>query len=445
MTVFMSKHAWVVAVDMGYGHQRAAYPLRHLSPDDRVLIANNYAGIPRRDFFVWHNTQAVYEFISRLTSFPLIGHKIFDFYDRLQKIRDFYPRRDLSRPNMQIRQIYGLIKKGWGKDLINLLNRKNIPLVTTFFTVAFFAEEHGFKNDIYCVLCDADISRAWVAKNPKKSRIKYFAPCRRVVERLKLYGVPENNIFLTGFPLPEENLGGPELKILKSDLAERIINLDPTHRYRQKYSETVEQFLKGIKIGAKHRHPLTLTFAVGGAGAQRQIAVDILASLKKKLLAGEINLNLVAGTRNDVYAYFKTHLMENGLGRAFDKNLKIIYEVNKEDYFQALNDALRATDILWTKPSEMVFYTALGLPIIMAPSIGSQEVYNRTWLKTIGAGISQNDPRYTHEWLFDWIKSGWLAEAAMSGFLDGRQFGVYNIQDVIFRGIKEPDKSYQLL
>jgi len=65
--------------------------------------------------------------------------------------------------------------------------------------------------------------------------------------------------------------------------------------------------------------------------------------------------------------------------------------------------------------------------------------------KTIGAGISQNDPRYTHEWLFDWIKSGWLAEAAMSGFLDGRQFGVYNIQDVIFRGIKEPDKSYQLL
>ena len=101
--------------------------------------------------------------------------------------------------------------------------------------------------------------------------------------------------------------------------------------------------------------------------------------------------------------------------------------------------------MLWTKPSELVFYSALGMPIIMAPSLGSQEDYNRTWLKTIGAGISQNDPRYTHEWLFDWVNSGWLAEAAMAGFLDSRQFGVYNIIDVVFNGVKEPTKSYQLL
>jgi hypothetical protein len=40
------KKAWVVAVDMGYGHQRAAYPLRHLSPTGKVILANNYAGIP---------------------------------------------------------------------------------------------------------------------------------------------------------------------------------------------------------------------------------------------------------------------------------------------------------------------------------------------------------------------------------------------------------------
>ena len=190
---------------------------------------------------------------------------------------------------------------------------------------------------------------------------------------------------------------------------------------------------------------MTLTFAVGGAGAQRQIATDILKSLKKKLLNNEVNFNLVAGTRNDVYLFFKRQIVDSGLSRVFGKNLRIIYEVNKEDYFSVLNTELRITDVLWTKPSEMVFYTALGLPIIMAPSIGSQEVYNRTWLKTIGAGISQNDPRYTHEWLFDWVKSGWLAEAAMSGFLDGRQFGIYNIQDVVFKGVKNPDKSYQLL
>ena len=126
-------------------------------------------------------------------------------------------------------------------------------------------------------------------------------------------------------------------------------------------------------------------------------------------------------------------------------NIKIIFATEKDVYFQEFNEALRITDILWTKPSELVFYSALGIPIIMAPSVGSQEVFNRTWLKTINAGISQNNQKYTHEWLYDWVQSGWLAEAAMAGFLDSRQFGVYNIMDVVFKGVKEPHKSYQLL
>lgn len=430
---------------MGYGHQRAAHPLRHLSPTGKVITANNYAGIPVKDQKIWQDSETFYGHVSRLSNLPLIGHWLFGLYDKLQSIAEFYPRRDLSKPNFQLKQMYRLIGRGWGKDLVNFLNTRDVPLITTFFLVAFFAEEHGFKNDIYCVLCDADISRAWVGFNPPKSRIKYLAPCRRVVERLKLYGVPEKNIYLTGFPLPEENLGGAQLHSLKSDLSERIINLDPQNRYRQKYFQTVKHFLKDANKEEAHSHPLTLTFAVGGAGAQRNLAKDILRSLKKKLLDEEINLNLVAGNRNDVYLYFRDHIAETGLGKLAGRNLNIIFDVNKEDYFTKFNSCLRSTDILWTKPSELVFYTALGLPIIMAPSLGSQEVFNRTWLKTIGGGISQNEPRYTREWLMDWVDSGWLAEAAMAGFLDGRQFGVYNIMDVVFNGVREPAKSYQLL
>ena len=437
--------AWIVAVDMGYGHQRAAYPLRELSPTGKVIIANNYQGIPASDSLFWKTTRRMYEFFSRLSNLPLVGSSLFGIMDHFQQIPDFYPRRDLSRSITQVNQIYWFIRRGWGKNLINYLNTEDIPLITTFFTVAFFAEEHNFKNDIYVVICDADISRAWVAKNPAKSRIKYLAPCRRVVERLKLYGVREENIFLTGFPLPEENLGGNQLETLKKDVAERVINLDPARHYRDKYSETLRQFLKGIKIEARHHHPLTLTFAVGGAGAQRNIANDIVRSLKNKILRNEINLNLVAGSRNDVFSFFKELIHRNGLDKNYGKNLNIICALEKEDYFKQLNEVLRTTDIIWTKPSEMVFYSALGLPIIMAPSLGSQEVYNRQWLKTIGAGIAQQDPRYTAEWLFDWIESGWLAEAAMSGFLDGRQFGVSNITDVVFKGVKEPAKSNQLL
>ncbi|MFA6485839.1 MAG: hypothetical protein WCT40_00530 [Candidatus Magasanikbacteria bacterium] len=440
----MIEKAWIVTVDMGYGHQRAAYPLRGLSPTGKVIVANNYAGIPNSDRRIWESSRKFYEFVSRFTNIPLIGRRLFKFYDQIQKIPEFYPRRDMSNPSLQVRQMYRLIDTGWGKNLIEYLNTENVPLITTFFTVAFMAEEHKFKNDIYCALCDADISRTWVGLHPHKSRIKYLAPCRRVVERLKLYGVKPENIFLTGFPLPEENLGR-ELDALKNDLAERIVNLDPEHRYRYKYGETVKHFLEGIKINAHHHHPLTITFAVGGAGAQKNLASDILRSLRKKLLKGEVNLNLVAGVRNDVYLYFKKEIARLKLNKVFGENLNILFSPDKEDYFTKLNACLRSTDIFWTKPSELVFYSALGLPIVMAPSVGSQEDFNRLWLKTIGAGISQNNPRYTHEWLFDWIRSGWLAEAAMAGFLDGRQWGVHNIKQVVFHGVKEPAKNHQLL
>ncbi len=443
----MDYKAWVVAVDMGYGHQRAAYPLRHLSPTGKVILANNYQGIPTHDYHVWHNSEVFYGLVSRLINIPLVGTKLFNLYDKFQTIKDFYPRRDLSKPTLQLKEIYNLISKDWGKDLIDFLKTKDLPLITTFFAVAYMAEAHGFKNDIYIVVCDADVSRAWAPLHPSSSRIKYLVPCRRVVDRLKLYGVKEENIYLTGFPLPEENIGGENVEILKSDLLSRIHNLDPLKRYRQKYADTVAKFLKHDgEDGVEHtHHPLTLTFAVGGAGAQKGMAKDILSSLKKKLLKEELCLNLIAGTRNDVYLYFQEQICELGLKKILGKNLNILFALDKEDYFTQFNQLLKTTDVLWTKPSELVFYSALGIPLIMAPSVGAQEVYNRTWLKTINAGISQNNPKYTSEWLFDWVQSGWLAEAAMAGFLDGRQFGVKNIMDVVFKGVKEPAKNYQLM
>ncbi len=438
--------AWIVTVDMGYGHQRAAHPLRFLSPNGRVILANNYEGMPKKDRQIWDNSQKFYEFFSRAKNLPIIGNLLFDLLiDRMQRILTFYPRRDLSKPNFQVSLNYKTIKRGWGKDLVDYLNNQKIPLVTTFFTVAFMAEEHGFKNDIYCVVCDSDIARTWAPLIPSKSRIRYLAPCRRVVDRLKEYGVKPENIFLTGFPLPEENLGSKNLLKLKTDLAERIVNLDPEHRYRQKYFGTIRQFLRGVNLKSRHQHPFTLTFAVGGAGAQRKIGLQILKSLRKKILNNEINLNLIAGTRRDVFEYFKNYINSLGLTKNLNKNLSIIFSVDKEDYFKQFNRSLYSTDILWTKPSELVFYTALGIPIIIADPLGSQEKFNKIWLKTVGAGITQEDPTLTHEWLFDWVNSGWLADAAMSGFLDGRQFGVQNIMAVVFGGEKEPSKSFQLL
>ena len=63
----------------------------------------------------------------------------------------------------------------------------------------------------------------------------------------------------------------------------------------------------------------------------------------------------------------------------------------------------------------------------------TQEKYNRGWLLAIGAGVDSLDPRYVDEWLFDWLDSGWLAEAAMEGFLDAPKMGTYHIENIVLK------------
>ncbi|MDQ5939050.1 MAG: hypothetical protein QG642_740, partial [Patescibacteria group bacterium] len=128
-----------------------------------------------------------------------------------------------------------------------------------------------------------------------------------------------------------------------------------------------------------------------------------------------------------------------------NKNVRIIYAEHKVDYFKAFNEALRTTDVLWTKPSELTFYCGLGLPIIISEPVGSQEEYNREWLFNIGAGIDSPDPKYVDEWLFDFLDSGWLAEAAMEGFLDAPKHGTYNIENIVLHDkITEIDEVHLL-
>lgn len=428
----MHTQAWIVAVDMGYGHQRATHALRHLAYGE-IINANTYRGLSKQDKEIWFNGRKTYESISRFKHVPLAGEVVWKIFDSFQEIVPFYPRRDLSKPTIQLKGTMRTIEKNsWGEKLIDFLKtKKKLPLVTSFFIPAYMAEHFEYPSDIYCVICDADISRAWAPLKPTMSKIKYFAPTRRVVERLKLYGVNPNNIYLTGFPLPLENLGNSEFNILKHDVGHRLINLDPKKAYIKPYKKTILKHIGRDNFCEKPTHPLTLMFAVGGAGAQRELGVNILKSLKQRILNNEININLVAGVHNDVATYFKKQLRTLGLFQKIGDGINIILSNSKEDYFLKFNKALRTTDILWTKPSELSFYSALGLPVIIAPPIGSQEFFNQEWLRKIGAGIRQYDPKYCGEWLFDWVNSGWLAEAAMQGFLEAPRNGTFEIERII--------------
>ena len=429
---FHSKQqAWVVAVSMGYGHQRTAYPLKYLSPDGKIVTANDYNGIPEKDRKTWESARHVYEFISRLKRIPWIGEMVFAVWDKFQEILSYYPRRDLSKPTIQLKQIHSLIKKGWGKYLILRLGseqlEKPLPFIATFFIPAFMAEFFNYPGEIFCVVCDADVSRAWAPLNPQESRIKYFVPTERVSERLKRYGVKKENIFFTGYPLPLGNIGSETMEILREDLKYRLLNLDPKEKYCEKYKILVEKTL-GL-MPKEPDHPLTLMFAVGGAGAQKEIGIQIVKSLAVKIWAGEIKVILIAGIRNEVNNYFQNNLRK--LNLQGNKNIEIIFSENIEEYFQKFNNALRKTDILWTKPSELSFYSALGLPIIIAPQIGSQEDFNQRWLLKSGFGNLQENPKFTSQWLFDWIENGYLAESAMEGFIEGEKLGTMRIKKIL--------------
>lgn len=431
------RNAWIVSVNMGYGHERAAFGLEDLAYGD-IITANDYHGIPKTDRALWQRTRSTYEFFSRLQPIPFVGKELFGVMDRFQRIPSFYPRRDLSKPGLQLKEIYHWIEHDkLGKHLIEKLSHKRLPFISTFFIPAFAAEVHGYPGDIYLVVCDADMSRSWVPRDPKKSRIKYFAPNGRVVERLKLYGVPEDRIFLTGFPLPKSSIGGPEARIVKHDLAERICKLDPQGIFTNKYQVTLERELGPRLCGIEAARPLTLTFSVGGAGAQKNLARDIMNSLRKKILLRQIRLNLEAGTRKDVAREFLRHAKKLGLKKSIDSYLHIHYYEDRPTYFRAFAKTLRTTDILWTKPSELSFYTGLGLPIIIAPPIGSQEEFNRIWLLTVNGGIDQNDPRFTDEWLFDYINSGGLARFAWNGYIEAPTHGTYRVEDIM-TGEKTP-------
>jgi hypothetical protein len=424
------KGVYIVAVDMGYGHQRAAFPLLKMAAVPRawntaphIISANEYPDIPRKDKLIWSGIRKTYEGVSRFDSLPFLGKRIFHLMDYFHQ------------PTLEVKEIYSTIHRGdLGKHLIKTLGANPLPLICTFPIPAFCAEEHGYIGEIYCLCTDTDVARAWAPLHPERSRIIYLAPTVRVKERLKLYGVRAENIVITGFPLPEVPT---DPAIARVALDRRIMVLDPRTRYRKKYGGLLDLYVNGTPSGRVGRDipvgpkmPVTILFSVGGAGAQWEVGVALLESLKQHIQSAHIRLIMAVGVSKKIKEVFEATMKR--LGIRIEQN--ILYAPNRFEYFKKFNEVLSETDILWTKPSELSFYAGLGLPIIMTSPLGSQEESNQAWLHMVGAGIEQNDPRYAHEWLMDWLESGWLAGAAVNGLLNAPKKAVQHIEDLVIHG-----------
>ncbi len=430
------KKAWVVSATMGYGHQRAVYPLKDIAEEDILTVGSAHAATKNEEK-LWKRVLGAYEFMSRARGIPFIGKSIFSLLDTFLHIPSYYPMRNLSNSTFQVDLLQSSIKKGLCSAMLDKVGTINLPIVTSFYASAIAADMNGFHS-IYCIICDADLNRVWVAKEPWESSINYFAPCGKAAQRLKAYGVPDERIFITGFPLPLELLGDEKLNVLKSNLGKRLRRLDPQKQFWQRHGVSVEHFLGKENCINNNEQRLTITYAVGGAGALKEIGGKIARSLQNEINNGSVKLILVAGTKEIVRDYFVETKNKVAPGSS---NIEIIYSDSMHDYFDKFNTALADTDILWTKPSELSFYTALGIPIIMTPPIGSQEKFNRKWLFEIQAGIKQVNPDYSNQWITDYLKKGILAEAAWSGFLKARKLGTYKIIEILNTGKMTQDNS----
>jgi hypothetical protein len=421
--------AWVVSINMGLGHQRATYPLLDIAEEGILLVGKKETSSPH-EIKLWHRITGGYELISRIKKIPISGNVLFSLMDKFMDIAPIYPLRDMSRPGFQTKLIYSYIEKGLGKTLMEKIERKSLPLICSYPVPALIADYYNYGRN-YCIITDAEINRAWVPKDPASSRTVYFAPCSRALQRLRQYGVLDERIFLTGFPFPKILLGSEKLEVLRYDVGQRLHYLDPRNKFWPLHELNVKHFLGKQYLEFKKERIFTVTYAVGGAGAQTDIGYKIVKSLREKILKKELKLYLVAGIREEVHKYFQHGLKELGISEDI---VPIIYSPDVYEYFDKFSELMRVTDVLWTKPSELSFYSGLGLPIIMSDSIGAQERYNRKWLMEIQAGIPQEDPEFTNEWLIDLWNYGRFAESAWDGFLKARKFGTYKIYEVLRTG-----------
>ena len=387
----------VSAIDMGYGHLRPAAALaQELGTEVLAMDAPPLGGPEDRAF--WDRIRALYEPMTRISQVPGIGLPARALLNLITSIPELEAGRDLSAPTQGTRWMRRAAASGVGRRLAEYLARTGAPLLATFYAAPVLAELHGAER-LHCVVTDSEINRVWAPPDSKSTKIKYFAPTDETRERLAAYGVPPARIRVTGYPLPGD-LVGPDRQKIKNNFFSRL-----------------------ARMGGKGEAPL-IVFAIGGAGAQVPLARQVVSGMERQIREGTLRLALVAGRRPEVAEALRGALSARGLEG--HPGVELLFDPDVFAYIRRFNALLARADALWSKPSELVFFTALGLPFIAAPPVGMHEAANLRWAAAQGAALAQGDPSAAGEWLLARIKEGALAAAAEAG-LRLPQMGLYEI------------------
>ncbi|HEY2030713.1 MAG TPA: hypothetical protein VGH20_16060 [Myxococcales bacterium] len=402
---------------MGYGHLRPAAALARWLGTAVLQIDRPPFG-DARDAAFWQRSRKLYEPLTRVSQLPGLGAPLRALLNTITAIPEPWPSRDHSGPTQGTRWLQRAAKDGVGEELAKHLLTTGAPLLATFYAAPILAELHGAKR-LSCVVTDSDVNRVWAPPEGAKSEIVYFCPSDRARRRLVSYGVREEQARLTGYPLPHELVGGRERTALKHNLAGRLSRLNAQGAVR----DLAERELGPLP--APDRPPLVV-FAVGGAGAQVPLAKELLRGMKPQLEREQLRLTLVAGRRAEVASALRSEIE-----KAQVRGVELLEESDVFRYFERFNVLLARADVLFSKPSELTFFAALGLAFVAAPPVGVHEAWNLRWATDRGAALVQHDPRFAGEWLLEWLQAGVLAGAALNGFLRLPQTGLYDICDQV--------------
>jgi hypothetical protein len=386
----------IAAVDMGYGHLRAARALADAA-GTLVTEADRAPSAGRIEQAVWAALRGAYGILVRAAGAPR--------------------SRATVRPLLDV-----------GRGLVEDLERSGAPLLATFYAPAVLADDAG-RDRVWLVVTDADVNRIWVAADPASSRIGFLAPCARTARRLRTYGVPLSRIRVTGFPLPPSLLGDRDLGALRSNLAARLARLDPRGVFRARKGEEAARLLGCDIPPPGSGGPPTVAFAVGGSGSQAALMEEAIPAFRPFVERGALRLSLVAGVHAGVARAFRRWVADAGLREG--EGVEVLEARTFDEYEPQFNALLARTDVLWTKPGELVFFGALGLPLLLAPPLGVHERRNRRLALRWGFALDGRDPAAAPGRLAAALADGALARAAWRGFRRLPARGTWRILDIV--------------
>ena len=301
-----------------------------------------------------------YEGISRARSIPLVGKPIFGILDTspahpvvLSDAESFTQHVPGGPAGILRRQ--GTLPGDAGPDR----SRRTFPVVTSFFAPAIAADKKT-SHRVFCIICDADLNRVWVATGS-------VGEPHLLLRTLWQGRAASPRVRCSGREDPSDRLSPPGRTRRRTDMTvaaqhARTSAADPRSRMDGSgpcTTGTSSTTSAPENCMADPHHVLTITFAVGGAGAQKEIGARIVASLRHRIKAGAIRLNLLAGTRAEVRDYL---LCRQRCPRSRLRRIcRSFTQTRSTSTLRCSRTVCRTRTSSGPKPSELSFYAALGI------------------------------------------------------------------------------------